>query len=133
MTGSPDEIKPEALRVTAQPHVAALREAAREAMAADYRRLVGTGRTAADLGTVLQAARSGQVSTLFLAPEMERWGLLQMDLPPEVHAAPQPEDEELLDAAARLTVQRGGRVEALPPSLHEQPEIVDGVAALLRF
>ena len=101
---------------------------------ADYRRLAGTGRTAAGLAPVLSAAEAGRVDTLFLRPEAERWGrYVTGDDSVTLHERPEPGDDELLDRVASQTLRTSGRVLPMPEELRAQPEITDGVAAVLRY
>ncbi|HKJ00566.1 MAG TPA: hypothetical protein VKB51_19000 [bacterium] len=133
VAGSPDRVSAEILRDQALQVLRPLWEAERTQAAADYRRLAGTGRTATGLAQVLPQAAAGRVDTLLLVRETERWGHFADGAPLEIHERPVPGDDELLDLAASLALKAGGRVLTLPEALLEQPEVVDGVAALLRY
>lgn len=134
IAGNPDHLSAEALRDRALEVLRPLREAERARVVADYRRLAGTGRTAAALTHVLTAAEGGRVDTLFLRPEAERWGHFSLaEGRLTLHDSPEPGDEELLDRAASLTLRRSGQVLPLPEELLGEPEITDGVAAVLRY
>lgn len=134
LSGNPEHLAPEALRDRALELLRPLREAELEQAAADYRRLAGTGRTAAALAQVLPAAEAGRVERLLLQPDVERWGRFGTENGRvAVHPDALPGDDELLDLAAALTLRGGGAVLPLPAELTAQPELADGVAALLRY
>lgn len=134
VVGNPDRLSDEALRDAALSVIAPLREAERAQAAADYRRLAGTGRTAAGLAQVLPAAADGRVDILLLAREGEHWGRFSPgDGGVEAHPRPRGDDDELLDLAATLTLRAGGRVLAMPDELAGEEGLADGVAALLRY
>ena len=134
LAGNPDRLSAEALRDRALELLRPPQEAAREAAAADYRRLAGTGRTATGLAQVLLAARDGRVATLLLARDVERWGRFAAGAAgPELHDPPAAGDDELLDLAASLVLQAGGQVLPLPEEMQTAAELLDGAAAILRY
>lgn len=74
-----------------------------------FAELAGTGQASNDLAEVLEAAHQGRIDILFLDGEADLWG--RFDQPGgrvQLHPAAEPGDEELLDAAAALTLVRGG-------------------------
>ncbi len=134
VAGNPDRLSAEALRDRALELLRPPQEAARDAADAEYRRLAGTGRTSARLAQVLRAARAGRVATLLLACDAERWGRFASGAGDvEIHDPPAAGDDELLDLAASLVLQSGGQVLPLPAELQAQSELLDGVAAILRY
>jgi hypothetical protein len=81
---------------------------------------------------ILPAARAGRVEALLLACDADRWGRLdeREGKLQEVHATPEQGDEELLDAAARLSLLHGGKVYGV-----DRGELPGGgeVAAVFRY
>lgn len=93
--------------------------------------LRASGRAAAALGEVLEAAAAGRVDTLLVAAEAEEWGSFdpatgELSRHPERQAA----DVDLLDLAAARTLAARGTVHVV-----EGEELPEGgpVAALLRY
>ncbi|HEX9844766.1 MAG TPA: hypothetical protein VGC20_18550 [bacterium] len=134
IAGNPDRVPAETLREQALAALQPLRAAEVALAVAAYRERAGTGRSATGLAPVLRAAQAGQVDTLLLQREQERWGRCSPhDGSVETHEPPEPGDDELLDLAASLTLQAGGRILPMPPELQGEPGIEDGVAVLLRY
>jgi hypothetical protein len=93
--------------------------------------LVGAGRTAEEVETVLPAAADGRVDTLFLPVGARRWGRFDPQTREvELLESAGPEGEDLLDRAALETLLHSGDVFAVPPA--ELPGGAD-VAAILRY
>jgi hypothetical protein len=86
------------------------------------RELAGSGRTAAGIRPVLKAAEEGRVAQLILAEEAEFGSTLE--------ALESDSQEDLLNAAAVLSIRNGAAVSTLPAAAMgaEAP-----VAALLRY
>jgi hypothetical protein len=64
---------------------------------------------------IVSAAAYGRADTLFVAVDTEQWGTFNYETSKvELHPAPQPGDEDLLDLAAIQTLMHGGTVYALP-------------------
>lgn len=81
-----------------------------------YQELAGTGLTSSNLTEVISAAASGRVADLFVRLREQHWGRLDdTHLVVEVHAQPEPGDQELLDFAVIQTVLHDGTVYALEP------------------
>jgi hypothetical protein len=134
LAGNADHESAEALRDGALALLAPLRQAERDDAEASYRRLAGTGRTAVGLERVLAAAEGGRVDTLFIQREAEHWGRYDAANSGLIlHTHPEPGDDELLDVAARLSLRAGARVLPLPAGLGAEPELTEGVAAVLRY
>jgi len=84
-----------------------------------------------DLKTALRAATFGQVETMFVPLNEQKWGRYDSEndkviLTPE----PGPEREDLLDVAAAQTILNSGQVFAVP---REQLPSEGDLAAILRF
>ncbi|MFO7696952.1 MAG: hypothetical protein R6X16_07330 [Anaerolineae bacterium] len=129
--GNPEELRPEELHAGAWPLVEPIFSADREAAAARYGQLAGTGRTTTDPAEALVAAQHGRVDTLFVPVGTQVWGRYDVDGDVvEVHHEPEVADGDLLDLAALLTLQRSGMVYALPA---EQVPGGGVLAAVLRY
>ena len=89
---------------------AAQRQAARR-----FAELVPSGRASNDVVQVLQAANQGRIDVLFLEGDADLWGRFDRSIGGRIqlHPAAEPGDEELLDAAAALTLSRGGTAYAV--------------------
>lgn len=93
---------------------------------------LASGRVRLDLPTVLVQARAGRLELLLCALEARAFGTFDADGRVELHATPEPDDEELVDLAfayalghgAEVHVARGDRIVGLPGA--------SMVAALLR-
>ncbi len=113
--GNPDGVSPEMLHARAWPLVEPHFARTREAAAARYRELAGTGRTAADIRHVLPAVFQGRVDTLFVAVGDQIWGTFDPGSSAlSLHDRPAPGDEDLLNLAALETALNGGTVYAVP-------------------
>jgi len=84
-----------------------------------------------DLETSVKAAVIGQVETIFVPLEMQRWGRYDSGRHEVIFKEePSPEEEDLFDFAATQTLLNSGQVFAVPP----QQLPGDGeVAAILRY
>ncbi|MBL7139511.1 MAG: hypothetical protein ISS74_01235 [Planctomycetes bacterium] len=116
--GSPDRAKPEDLRNRAAEMV---RPLFRQGLARDaerYHRAIESApgdRASNDLETVLFAALDGRVDVLWVATDAHVWGRLDLQARRvDPHAARQPEDEELLNAASVLALRSRAAVHAMP-------------------
>jgi hypothetical protein len=131
VAGNPEGLAPEELHAAAWDLVEPIFNATREAAAAQYRRLAGTGQTTGDLHDALAAAHHGRVEVLFVPVGVEVWGRFdpgsdRMD----VHETPGPDDENLLDLAAIQALTKGGTVYAVAPQ--EIPDQAP-LAAVFRY
>lgn len=127
--GNPDSIGPEALHDQAWAIAQSVFSGERTAAAARIEELWATPRATSDPETVLPAALNGRVETLFVALDREVWGTVSADTV-QIHAHPEPGDEDLLDRAALQTLLAGGDIFAVPAN--EMPH--EGAAvALLRY
>jgi hypothetical protein len=114
--GNPDRLSNKELHDRAwalvQPHFARAQQQA----AAQYRQLAGTGRTASGLEQVVSAAHRGDVETLFVAAQRQRWGRFDpASGRVEEHEGREPGDEDLLNLAAVHTLLHGKTVYAVEP------------------
>jgi hypothetical protein len=130
VTGNPDGLGRDDLHRQAWSRVEPVFRRDEQEAEARYRELAGTGRTSTDLAAALAAAHGGRVESLFVS-QAEVWGRFdpasgQVD----VHARPEPGDDDLLDAAATQTLITRGTVYL------KAPGAVPGggpVAAVLRY
>jgi hypothetical protein len=131
ISGNPEGLKPEELHGPAWALVEPAFKKAREAAAARYRELSGTGRTTTEVQKAVLAARHGRIETLFVAVGVQVWGGFDPEKDRvEVHRSPEPGDEDLLDLAAIQTLLKSGTVYAVAPE-----EVPDQalLAAVLRY
>ncbi len=128
IAGNPDHLSDMQLHERAWALAKPLFEHAQEQALAQYRRLAGTGRTAADLGEILPAAYEGQIETLLVGAGQQRWGRFNPAIAHvEVHEAAEPGDEDLVNLAALYSVRHGRTVYAIAP---EQMPDGDALAAV---
>jgi hypothetical protein len=112
--GNPDDLTPAELRERAWRVVEPVFGMAVEKALDRYARTVGEGKASNDLATVIRAAAQGRTELLILAEGAQRWGSSDFDtFEVRVHDAPQPGDEDLIDLAAALTLEKGGAVHVL--------------------
>ncbi len=131
--GNPDLLHMDELHKSAwdilEPHF----QAAQAEAVAYYQQLAGQAskRVANSLEKIVPAASDGRVETLFIAPGVQQWGVLNpVTNEIELHSQQEAGDEPLLDLAAVQTYLKGGLVYAV------EPEKVPGgtsVAAVLRY
>jgi hypothetical protein len=121
----------EELRRRALPLVEPIASRERETAAQRYRQAAGTGAATDDLNLILPAARDGQVAVLLLRRGAHVWGRYDHgQRRSETHAARERGDEDLLDAAAALTIERRGLVHELAG---DQMPGASPAAAILRY
>ena len=133
ITGNPDNLRAEELHREAWQIMAPLFQREREEWAERYLELAGRGdHLASDsLKMIVAAASYGQVATLFVALDRERWGRFDLATGKvEIHDEPEPGDQELLDLAAVNTWLNSGRIYAV--SSEEMPGEGEA-AAVLRY
>ncbi len=82
------------------------------------------------LEEILLAAREGRVDTVIVAQDESLWGNITADGQVVAHGTPGPDDEDLLNLAAVLTLRNGGRAFALPRARLPRQVLA---AATLRF
>jgi hypothetical protein len=131
--GNPDLLSADELHKSAWDIIGPLFQAAQEEAIARYRQLAGqsSARVADTLEKILPAAYHGQVETLFIATDMQQWGIFNpVTNEIELHDQMRSGDESLLDIAAVQSYLKGGIVYAV------EPDKVPGgtnAAALLRY
>ncbi len=82
------------------------------------------------LEEILLAAREGRIDTVIVAQDESLWGNITADGQVVAHGTPGPDDEDLLNLAAVLTLRNGGRAFALPRARLPRQVLA---AATLRF
>jgi hypothetical protein len=129
--GSPERLKAEELHAKAWPMIESLQTAAMEKVIDLYHELAGTGRTATDIGEIVDFAAQGRVDALLIAEDApEHWGSPgETSREITISEQRQPFDHDMIDLAAAETIEKGGVVHVIPGS------IGDGVpvAAILRY
>ncbi len=131
LPGNPEALRPEDLHAAAWAVVEPWFLQAQQAAGARYRQLAGTGRTSTVLDEVVRAAYHGRVDVLFVAAGAQAWGRFIPDTGSvDLHAEPEPGDEDLLDLAALQTILNSGTVYAVDP--RRVPDAAT-LAAIFRF
>jgi len=114
VTGNPEKLAQAELHGRAWEIVQPRFLEAKQAASAQYHELAGTGKTSADIREVVPAAYHGRVHTLFIAVGVQQWGRFDLDAKVvDLHDAPAPGDQDLLDLAAIQTILNGGTVYAV--------------------
>ena len=128
IVGNPNEKRAEELRDAAWPIVAPLFAKDRRDALERYRQLAGTGRTCADITTLVPAAFQGQVDTLFIARSLrDAAGPLEVEAPGNLAEVV---DRELVNLAAVYTLLNRGTIYVIEPGLMPQGT---PIAATLRY
>lgn len=131
IAGNPDQMTARELHARAWPIVEPVFARPRQDALQTYRSLQGSGRTSADLETILGAALDGRVDTLFVDLSADVSGTFdETRRIIAVHEEPEPGDRDLAAQAARWAFGTGARIFA-----GELPEIPEGgpVAAIFRY
>lgn len=129
--GNPEHLSDGELRDRAWDLVAPAWREERLRAAERFEDLSATPRASSDVTAILPAASHGRVDTLLLACDADLWGRIDdREGTVQVHAAPEAGDEDLLDAAARLSLLHGGTVYGV-----DRGEIPGGgqLAAVFRY
>jgi hypothetical protein len=133
ITGNPDLLSANELHKNAWDIIGPYFQAAQEQATAHYLQLAGQGseQVADTLEMIVPAASDGRVETLFIATDVQHWGVFNPDTNEiECHAQMESGDESLLNLAAVQTYLKGGIVYAV------EPDKVPGgttAAAVLRY
>lgn len=133
ITGNSEAVRvtPEQLQAEAWQIVEPFFAQAQQAAIDHFHELVGTGKTSTEVKEAVPAAFYGRVEQLFVAVGVRQWGTFNPDANQiDLHAEPQPGDEDLLDAAAIQTLLNGGTVYAVEPG--QVPEDAP-LAAVFRY
>jgi hypothetical protein len=131
IAGNPEGLRPDELHARAWPIVEPQFLKTREAAAARYRELNGTGKTSNEARDVVLAAADGRVDVLFVAVGTRIWGTFAPDTRMvELREEEPGRTEDLLNVAAIHTILNRGTVYAVPPA-----DMVEGapVAAIFRY
>jgi hypothetical protein len=111
IAGNPEHSRDVELRDRAWEILAPTFEGTRRRAAERFNALAGTGRASSAPEEILPAASQGRVESLFLACDTDLWGHLDADGGKvQVHSQPETGDQDLLDAAALLSLRHGGTV-----------------------
>ncbi len=100
---------------------------------AEYERLAGRGSDVVsnDVAEILPAAYRGEIKTLFIPMDLQRWGTFEEKAGHvECHTEPEAGDIELLDQAAGYTFVNGGRVYTHGP---KEVQVKDSATAVFRY
>ena len=112
--GSPDWVTDGELALRAYALVRERAAELREEALSRYRELAGS-RTCDAAEGVIRAAGEGRVETLFFVPGTHRWGTFEPQASrSEIHEAPLPGDDELVNLAVTMALVRGGQVFPVP-------------------
>lgn len=118
ITGNPEDLKAEELRQKAWAIVEPLFAQKQQDAADRYWELTSTGRSSKDIKEIVLAAYYQRVDCLFVALDLQQWGILAPDTNTvNLHTNPEPGDEDLLDFAATQTLLNGGTVYAVEQEL----------------
>jgi hypothetical protein len=129
--GNPEKLKPEELHERAWLLVEPIFAQARKEAAARYAQLASDGQATTDIQEAVLAAHHGRVDELFVAVDIQVWGVFDAEANTvSVHEEAEPGDEDLLDLAAVASIANSGVVYAVPREhVPEQAPL----AALLRY
>ena len=114
VSGNPESLSPRELHQKADAIASDYFEKDRERAADQYEQLRYTGRTSADLGEILPAARQGRVQLLFVAVGVQLWGRFDDSTnETSIFGEAGPDDQDLLNLAAIESFLTGGFVYAV--------------------
>ena len=130
LAGGTIGIRPEELRDRAWDLLQPLFEAEARSAVHRYDQVRGTPAAAYHIKPILLAAEQGNVSTLLVSADAQKWGMYdpatgELDL----HKTPEPADTELVDLCVARTLRSGGKVYVMEPS--KMPGITP-IAAIFR-
>lgn len=131
ISGNPDGLSSHELHVLSWEIMEPVFEKEYAGIRDQYREKEGSGLTETDLLKILPASSSGQVQSVFVARDLQKWGIFDPgSLSLEIHNSKMPGDQDLLDLVAYYTLINGGDV------FVKDPESIPGgstVAALMRY
>lgn len=133
LEGNPEELSDEKLHNLAWNLVEPIFKEEQKQNLEAFKQLHGqkNERASVDLETVVKAANFGQIETLFVPYDMQRWGRYDAQQNKVIlEKKPTPENEDLLDFAAMHTLFNSGKVYAI------QSDKLPGdgdIAAILRY
>lgn len=132
--GSPDDVKPNDIRIKAWDIVRDIFGQSRDNHIKKYNELAGTGRTSYELSKIVPAAVNGQVEALFVARGNTVWGQFnETDQSVVIHENPGEEDFCLLNKAAIETILNGGEVYTLDREYLPEYTVDTPMVAIMRF
>jgi hypothetical protein len=127
VSGNPDHLGPGDLHRRTWMLVVDRFGADQRDAAARWSALERRGRATSDLGRIVPAAIAGQLESLLVPMDTERWGTADpVTGAAQLHREPHPGDVDLLDLAAVETLRHGGMAYPLPPG-------ETGLKAVLRY
>jgi len=133
LSGNPDQEKLKDIHEQACQIAAPIFEESQRKAVERFERLRGQESPLAtgDLSEAVRAAKFGQVETMFVPLDEQKWGRYDTQTHKVIRASgPGPENEDLLDLAAAQTILNSGQVFAVP---REQLPGNEDLAAILRF
>lgn len=131
ISGSPDELEAIDLLEKGFPLVRPHFKKERTEAEGRYHQFNGTGKTSSQLEEVVLAAKNGQIDTLFVAREIERWGTIDENIEKvKVHDQFEAGDEDLLSYASIQTLINKGSVFSVKPEFMPDKS---SVAAIFRY
>ena len=133
ITGNPENLKPEELHDAAWQIVEPLFHKQEQEAIEHYHELAGadTGKASNDIKEIIPAAYFQRIDSLFVPVGRQIWGDFDPDtMSVDLHAEPEPDDEDMLDFAAIHTLLNGGTVYAVEPN--QVPEQAPA-AAIFRY
>lgn len=131
ISGNPEELTSKDLHRLSMPLVEPLMRESQEKAFAQYAELDGTGRTSRVVEDIVAAAHHGRIEVLFVAKGRQQWGTFQADENHvELHEAPGPDNQDMMNVAALQTYLNGGAVYVVNPD--EMPVDAD-LASVYRY
>jgi hypothetical protein len=131
VVGNPENVSDEALHQQAWRIIEPRLEAAKQEAINQYQQLLGTGEATHQLEAIIPGAVNGQIDTLFIAADTQKWGKFD---PQTNQVTVDPEATEhsidLLDLAATKTYLQGGKIYLMQPEA--MPEAAT-MMAILRY
>lgn len=109
--GNPENVSAEDLHFSAWEIVEPQLTAAKQEAMAKYHQLSGTGEASHQLEEIVPGAVNGQIDTLFIAANTQKWGKFDPQANKvEVHNEATDDSVDLLDLAATNTYLQGGKI-----------------------
>jgi hypothetical protein len=131
MAGNCDYLTPHQLHQKAWPLMEPSFERDREAAAAKYRQLAGTGKASGDIRQIVPAANEGRIEALIVDVQAHQWGRYDPQAAHvELHENREDRDADLLDLAVAKTLANRGKVYAVERGLVPSGE---SAAATFRY
>jgi hypothetical protein len=128
--GSPDRQRDEDLRENAWQVLQPVIEQSLSADLERYGNLLRTGKTSDDPAEVALAAHEGRIDTIFVDPDVTKWGSVDAAAHrAQVHDSRRPGDEDLLDIAVATALTTDSTIHAATGAV--LPD--SGVAAIFRY